>query len=150
MPYDFWVNITITLILGFYNKLVENHSKSSYIYINGRIRLEHTKLFDKWRNCYTPSIHLPETKEDFNNLIKLMDYVGSDEFFNFFETPKDHFSYHDSGVESINELYGNLEHLFDYNLNLWIIPIDLYIWICNNNYVSRLLGIMFNEIITGF
>lgn len=118
MPYDFCLISTRTLILGFCNKHVENHAESSYIYINGRVRLEHTKLFDKWRNCYTPSIHLPETKEDFDNLIKLMDYVGSDDFFNFFETPKDYFSYHDSGVESMNELYKNLEHLFDYNLNL--------------------------------
>ena len=74
---------TPNILIGFCNTHDENTSTGypSYLYINGRICFDHDKLYDKWSNAHQPYF-LPHTKEQFDNLLKIIDYVGTDEYYN--------------------------------------------------------------------
>ena len=75
---------TPNILIGFCNAHDEDPTDGwpSYLYINGRICFDHEKLYDKWSNAHQPYF-FPQTKEQFNNLLKIIDYVGTDEYYNF-------------------------------------------------------------------
>lgn len=98
------------IILGFASKHDENLKNSSYLYINGRVCFDHAKIFNKWSDSLQP-IFLPETKEQFDHLVKLLNYVSSDEYLNF---------YNETDLSEINDpildkLYEPLADICDYS-----------------------------------
>lgn len=113
--YKFCTVNTDKLIIGFCNKHDEDDAKgrSSYIYINGRLCVEHRDLFDKWRNCITPPIFLPRIKSEFDALIKLIEYIESDQYLHDADADN---TTDEELDEILNKIYKDVEHLLDYNL----------------------------------
>lgn len=81
---------TPNILIGFCNAHDEDPTDgwSSYLYINGRICFDHNKLYDKWSNAHQPYF-LPQTKEQFDNLLKIIDYVASDLYVEHYEDESD-------------------------------------------------------------
>lgn len=112
--YNFCTINTDTLVLGFCNKhdIDDPKGRSSYVYINGHVCFEHREMFDKWRNCITPPMFLPTSKEQFDALLKLLEYVESTQFLLDAddETTDEEFD------KILSKVYADVEDLLDYNL----------------------------------
>lgn len=111
---------TDSLLLAFTNPHDEDatHAWPSYLYVNGRICFDHYKLFDKWSKACQPYF-LPPTKELFDAVIKVADYVGSDEFFNYYNS--------DEGDDMLHDVYQGAEDIADWsNYMMECVPKHLY------------------------
>lgn len=99
------------LVLGLANKHDENNSTAP-VYVNGRITFENYALFDKWSKISYP-IFLPQTKEVFDLVFKLIEYVDSqtyvDEDAKYWDSD---FEYED---EAYNALIKDLEDHIDWS-----------------------------------
>ena len=73
--YDFAIyNVKGDIFFAFCTKHIKNHLESSYIYINGKIAIDTSESFDKMRNCIF-HVDLPNTKDEFDGIIDLFDFV---------------------------------------------------------------------------